>query len=113
MGIANYVQEGDQIDYTPVAAATAGDVIDCGTWVAIWLHDCDAGVMGHPAAQGVFDVNKYSGEAIAFGAKVYWDVATATATGTIGYSEATMGLCVKDAATNDAKVRVLLTPGAA
>lgn len=113
MAVANFVQEGDRIDYTPVGALAAGDVVDLGTFVGIALQPIAAGVQGVLAIRGTFDVNKYTGEAISLGATVYWDVGTTTATGTSGYSEATMGKCVKAAAAGDATVRVTLTPGSA
>lgn len=107
---AVYVQEGDQIDYTPVADVSAGDVIIQGTLIGIALRDITANVMGALAVEGVFDVNKFAGEAIAFGATVYFDVGTHTGTGTLSYSEGVMGLCVRAALAADSVVRVKLIP---
>lgn len=113
MGIADFVCPGDVIDYTPGADLAAGDVVDLGTFVGVALYPMTSGVQGVLAIRGTFDVNKYTGEAISLGATVYWDVGTTTATGTVGYSEATMGKCAKAALADDAKVRVTLTPGSA
>lgn len=108
---AVYVQEGDQVDYTPVSAVSAGDVIIQGSLVGIALRDIPAGVLGALAVEGVFDVNKYANEVISFGDPVYFDNGTHTATGTIAYSEGAMGVAVKAAAASDATVRVKLIPG--
>jgi predicted RecA/RadA family phage recombinase len=110
---AIYVQDGEAIDYTPVADLAAGDVVDLGTFVGITKEPILANKPGALSIVGTFDVLKFTGEAIALGATVYWDVGTGTATGTIGYSEATMGKCIKAAAAGDATVRVFLTPGSA
>jgi predicted RecA/RadA family phage recombinase len=107
---AVYVQEGDQIDYTPVADVSAGDVIIQGTLLGIALRDIPAGAQGALAVEGTFDVNKFANEAIGFGATVYFDVGTHTATGTLSYSEGVMGLCVRAALAGDKVVRVKLIP---
>lgn len=108
--IATYVNEGDSIDYTPGSDVTAGDVIDLGNFVGIATSDIASGVLGSLVVEGVFDVNKYDSEAITLGAPVYWDAGTSTATGTSGYSEAVMGVCVKAADASDATVRVRISP---
>lgn len=113
MAVATHVQEGEQIDYTPVGALAAGDVVDLGTCVGITFKPIEAGELGVLVIEGVFDVAKYTGEAISLWAPVYWDVGTTTATGTVGYSEATIGKCVKEALAGDSTVRVKLIPTAA
>lgn len=108
---AVYVQEGDAVDYTPGSDVAAGDVIDLGTFVGIAKEPITANTTGAVAIVGTFSVLKYSGEAISLGDRVYWDAGTSTATKTIGYSEAIMGVCTKAAASGDATVQVYLTPG--
>jgi predicted RecA/RadA family phage recombinase len=108
--VAIYRQYGNQIAYTPVADVAAGDVVDLGTFVGIAQRAIPADELGALAIEGVFEVNKFTDEAIDLGAPVYWDVGTTTATGTIGYSEAVMGLCVKAALAGDSTVLVKLTP---
>ena len=108
---AVYVQEGDEgLDYTPVGALAAGDVVDLGTCVGVTTHPIDAGALGAIWLDGVFDFLKYADEAIDLWAPVYWDAGTSTATGTVGYSEAVIGICVKAALAGDATVRVKLIP---
>jgi predicted RecA/RadA family phage recombinase len=108
--VATFVQEGFTVDYTPVADVVAGDIVDLGTSVGIALHDIPANTKGALARHGVFDVAKFTGEAIALWAIVYYDAGTNTATGTIAYQEAIMGKCVLAAAAGDATVRVELVP---
>jgi predicted RecA/RadA family phage recombinase len=113
---ALFYQEGDAIDYTPVAAVTAGDVIVTGNTVGIATNDIAANVQGSLTISGVFKVPKATG-AIAKDAKVFWDadgspnVGTASsgaATGT-GMGNTRMGTAIAAAGSSDTYVNVLLT----
>lgn len=110
--VAVYRHYGNQVDYTPVADVAAGDVIDLGSFVGIAQRAIPANTLGALAIEGVFEVNKYTGQAIPYGTRVYWDVGTTTVTSTSAYSEATMGFAVNEAAAGDTTVWVKLTPGA-
>lgn len=107
--MADYVQQGASIDYTPSVAVTAGDVIVQNTLVGVAKLDIDANALGALAVEGVFDFAKDTGSAtaIAAGKKVYWDedneVATETAEG-----NPYVGKTVKAAANADATARVRL-----
>ncbi len=109
MFTARFIHEGDIIDYTPGAAVSAGDVVVQGDLVGITKLDIPANALGHLAVTGVFDVAKAtgSGEAIAAGAKVYWD-ATAKVATTTSTDNTYMGKCVRGAADGDPTVRVRL-----
>jgi predicted RecA/RadA family phage recombinase len=115
MAVAVLLKEGTTIPYTPVAAVSAGDIIDCGTFAAVAIRDIPAGTLGELDAWAgpTYRCNKFVGEAIAFGALVYYDQGTNTATGTVAYSEATFGVCVNanpaGALAGDATVDVKLT----
>lgn len=110
--VAVFVQEGRTFDYTPVADMAAGDVVDCGTWVAIALRDIPANTLGALQSYDspIFDFLKFTGEVIAVFDQVYWDQGTLTCTKTVGYSEARIGYCVAPAAAGDLRVRVKLAP---
>jgi len=108
--VAIYRAEGDRVDYTPVADVAAGDIIDLGTFVGIATSPILANQLGSLAIEGIFEVNKFTGEAIIQGAPVYYDAGTTTATGTIGYSEAVMGKAARAALAGDATVWVKLSP---
>jgi predicted RecA/RadA family phage recombinase len=112
---AVFVQEGNQIDYTPGSAVAAGDVIEVGNRVFVAKTPIEANVLGALATRGVFDVVKVSG-AITAGAGVYWDNDGNPVGGTAGSGAATsvaangkfMGYAIAAAAETDTTVRVLL-----
>jgi predicted RecA/RadA family phage recombinase len=109
MATAQFIHDGNTLDYTPSANVSAGDVVVQGDLVGIAKLDIAAGALGALAVTGVFDVPKASGAgtAIAAGAKVYWNAtnkqATTTATG-----NKYLGKSVRAAADADATVRVRL-----
>ena len=105
--IAKYVYRGDAIDYTPDVDVAAGSVVVIGSIIGITKLDIRAGQLGTLSLVGVFDIVKTAGEAIAKGAKVYWNATakqiTASASGNVYLGEA-----VAAAAANDATARVRL-----
>lgn len=110
-----YESEGDNIDYTPTTAVTAGDVVVLGTIVAIAEVDIAANALGSLATKGVFKVPKITG-AITVGTKLYWDPAGDPVGGTAGTGAATasagtlkvLGVAVLAAASGDGTVNVKL-----
>jgi len=112
MAIATMVQEGDAIDYTPVADMLAGDVVDCGTFIGVALVPIPANVQGAITIEGVFDIAKSTSVAVGFGVSVFWDNTLKLATPT-GPADASIGKCIKAALAADAVVRVKLIPGMA
>ena len=111
MAIAEYVHEGNYIDYTPGSAVTAGDVIVQGDLIGIGMGDIAANTLGALAVTGVFDVPKATGAstAITAGATVYWDVADEEAkTDDESAANNLLGKVVKAAGDKDATVRVRL-----
>lgn len=111
-----YVQDGENIDYTPVSAVSVGDVVVLGTIPLIAPRDIAAGALGALATEGVFDVVKVTG-AITAGDAIYWNATgdpvggtagTGAATGTAG-SNNLMGVAVASALSADTTVRVKLT----
>ena len=106
---AVFVQgDGESVSYTPVTDLAAGDVVDLGMSVGITVRPIPANELGNLMVGGTWDFLKFAGESIVQWAPVYWDAGTKTATGTVGYSEAVMGICVRAAASGDATVRVKL-----
>jgi len=94
-----FIQRGGSIDYTPVAAVSAGDVVVQGDLVGVAKLDIAAGKLGALAVTGVFDFPKAttSASAITAGAKLYWDASgevvttTADSNKTVGYAIAAAG----------------------
>ena len=120
MPTAVFVQEGNQIDYTPSADVAAGDVIVLGDLVGVAKQPIAANTPGALAVDGVFDFPKATGAgtAITAGAKVYWDdvdqqaseEGDESASGSDSLEgTALLGKSVKDATDDDATVRVRLS----
>jgi len=105
MATANFIHDGNSIDYTP-----AGDVVIQNDLVGIAKQPIAAGVPGALAVVGVFEVPKPTGAgtAIAVGAKVYWDATNSQATGT-ATGNTYMGKAIAAAGDDDATVRVRLS----
>lgn len=99
---AQFKQESGTVDYTPVSAVVAGQVVVQANLVGIAKTAIAAGELGALAVSGIFDVAQ-AAEIITAGSPVYWDAdgnpvggvagtgaATATATGNtfMGFAEA-------------------------
>jgi len=109
--MAQFIHDGNNIDYIPGADVSAGDVIVQGDLIGIAKLDIAANFLGALAVTGVFDVPKTAGvgEAIAAGAKVYWDVADGVAkTDDEAGANKYLGKTVAAAGDDDETVRVRL-----
>lgn len=69
---AVFKQRGESIDYTPVSAVSAGQVVVLDGWCGVAKYDIAAGKLGALWMSGLFDVVKVTG-AINAGAALYWD----------------------------------------
>lgn len=71
---AKFVQNGDTIDYTPVAAVAAGALVDLGFAVGVAKLPIAAGALGALALVGVYDLDITApGETKAVGTALYVD----------------------------------------
>jgi len=112
MATARFIHDGKSIDYTPGADVSAGDVIVLADLIGIAKLNIAAGTLGALAVSGVFDLPKTAGvgEAIAAGAKVYWDVADGVAkTDDEAGANKLLGKTVAAAGDDDTIVRVRLS----
>ena len=90
MAQAQYIQEGQAIDYTPSAAVDAGDVVVIGNKiVGIAKLDIAASALGALALEGVFDIVRADTIAFTAGDAVYWDADGDPDGGTAGTGAAT------------------------
>lgn len=107
--MANYNSKGDAIQYTPTSAVTAGDVIVLGSLVGVATEDIAANALGSLVVEGVFEFPKAvtSADAIAVGAKVYWDDSGEVVTTTAG-SLKVAGYTIEAAAASTATILVKL-----
>jgi len=111
MATAQFIHNGDSIDYTPGAAVAAGDVVVQGDLIAIAKLDIAVGQRGALATVGVFDVPKATGGGtdIAAGAKLWWNASDSRVEKVVGDpARPYLGKAVRAAATTDATVRVRL-----
>ena len=105
--MADFIQDGASIDYTPGADVAAGDVIVQGDLVGVARGPIKSGQLGALAVEGVFDFTKNTGVAYTAGQLLYWDdtnnVVTDTATG-----NKQIGKAIRAAASGDTTARVRL-----
>lgn len=109
---AQFVQDGDAIDYTPGADVAAGVVVVLGDLVGVTKRDIKANALGTLSVTGVFDVAKQAGAGVTFavGTKVYWnDTTNVAVTADGGGTHKLLGKAVLAAADVDATVRVRLS----
>jgi len=110
-----YIKAGAVVDYTPVAAVVAGQVVVQGNLVGIALNPIAASTLGALAVSGIFDVDQ-NAEIIVAGDAVYWDANGSSVGGTAlaGAATATasgntfMGFCATLTAADTEKVRIRL-----
>jgi predicted RecA/RadA family phage recombinase len=106
---ARYIADFDTIDYTPVSAVSAGQVIVIGDLIAVAKLDIAAGRLGALHLTGVYDFPKVTtgGSAIPVGTTVYWNSDTSNAQAASStYKQ--LGKVVQAAADGDSTVRVVL-----
>ena len=111
---AQFIQEGQSIDYTPSAAVAAGQVVVQGSMIGVAKTPIAASVLGALAVRGIFDVVK-ANEQQALGAALYWDADGNPYNGTAGTGCATttsggntfIGFAQAAAEATDETVRVL------
>lgn len=109
---AQFVHQGDLIDYTPASAVSAGDVVVQGELVGVANIDIPANTLGALAVTGVIDFPKASGGGVTFSAGdfAYWDDTNDLAVATDGAgANKLIGKAVLDAADADASVRVRMS----
>src|SRR5262245_35175062 len=106
---AVFVHDGECIDYTPVAAVAAGDVVVQGDLIGVAKQPIAANTPGALAVTGVFDFTKLAALVLAVGALIYWDDAANVATN-VSAGNKLLGKVVRAAAAADPTVRARLSP---
>ena len=113
---ARYIQDGDEVDYTPTADTPAGTVVAQADLIGVTKKPIEANTLGAIAVEGVYDFPKAAGagSGIAAGKTVYWDPVNSVATtaandgGTPPTAYTMIGKVVAAAEDADATVRVRL-----
>lgn len=108
--IAQYIQDGRYVDYTPSGDVAAGAVVVQGDLVGVAVRPIAANTQGALAVQGIFEMPKASGgsTALAFGTTVYWDAGNSRVT-TTSSGNKLAGKVARAAVDADTTVRVRLT----
>lgn len=112
------VANGDALDYTPVAAKVAGDMIAIGSRAFPTVVNLAANELGAVMTEGLFDVPKATG-ALNAGDAIYWDASGTPNVGDASSGAATatsagnkfVGYATADAGSGDKYVRVRLADG--
>lgn len=107
--MANYIQDGKSIDYTPGSAVAAGDVVVQGDLVGVAVADIAANALGALQIEGVFSFakNTNSTDIYTVGQKLYWN-ASSEVVSTSSSGNKYLGKVVKAAAAADTTVNVKL-----
>ena len=105
--MAQFVQEGDSLDYTPGSDVAAGTVVVQNDLIGVAVRPIPANTLGSLVVEGVVDFPKSTagGSAIAAGITVYWNAGAQQATATAGGNKL-LGKVVRAAADADTTVRV-------
>jgi len=109
MAQADFVHDGEAIDYTPGSDVAAGQVVVQGDLVGVAKRDIPANKPGALSVEGVFDVAKQPGLPFAAGDLVFWDAANLYAVAT-STGNKLLGKAVRAALDSAATVRARLTP---
>lgn len=103
---AVFVNNGNQIDYTPGSAVAAGDVIVMGAICFVAKNPIAANALGSLATRGIFRVTKAAPLEITAGDALYWNASSKHLTKTS--TDVYFGVAVADAASADTTVLVML-----
>jgi len=103
--MADYVQKGDVLDYTPGSAVAAGEVVVIGTLVAVAPRPIAANALGSLAVDGVFALPCDTGATGAQGSAINWYATSGVAHASTGIAA---GKLAKARAAADTSVHVIL-----
>lgn len=104
----NYVQRGENLTLTAPYAVASGGGFLVGSIFAVASAAAANGATVVGVTEGVFDLDKATGEAWTVGQKIYWDN-TAKKTTTTSTSNTLIGVATKAAATGATTGNVKLT----
>lgn len=103
--MASYVQDGDLLDYTPVSAVAAGEVVVIGSLVAVAPRPIAANALGALAIDGVWEMPCATGATGAQGSAINWYATSGVAHASTGVAA---GKLAKARLAADTTVHVVL-----
>lgn len=111
MPAAQFIHDGDAIDYTPEADTPAGTVVVIDMLIGVTKHDLKAGERGAIAVTGVFDFPKPTGADTGSGAgiNVYWHEGDQNAKKAATGGGKLLGKSIREATDDDPSFRVRLS----
>lgn len=107
----NYIQDGNVMDFTPVAACAAGDVVQLpGGLAGLCSSAMVASQKGSVMVSGIVEIAKKANIALLAGGDVYWDVSASVANfkPDSGTTDFYVGTVAEDAAAAATTVKVRL-----
>lgn len=108
--MADFIQEGASIDYTPGSDVAAGDVVVLNDLIGVAKLPIKSGHLGALAVEGVFAFPKPIGLTVGLGESMYWDTVEELAeTWNSSGVHVFLGKAVQAAASNDATVQVRMS----
>lgn len=105
MSVADYVQDGDVLDYTPAADVAAGAVVVIGSLVGVAPRPIAANAVGALAIDGVYSLPCATGATGAQGSAISWYATSGIAHASTGTAA---GKLAKARAAGDSTVHVIL-----
>ena len=105
--MANYVNRGETVEYTPSAAVKRGDVINLGGCFGVAFDDIAADATGIVNITGRYTMPAATGTAITAGAQLYWDATNKCVT-TTSTSNTKIGIAANAMGSGGASVDVIL-----
>ena len=109
MAIADKINEGNYIDYTPGSAVAQGSVVVQVDLVCVAELAIAANALGALSTRGIYNIDKLSTDVVSFGTTLYWDTTNNRAT-TTAASWKVFGKAVAAAGNGTTKVRAILNP---
>jgi len=103
--MADYVQKGDVLDYTPAADVAVGAVVVLGSLVGVAPRPIAANALGAVAVEGVYALPCATGATGAQGSAINWYATSGVADATTGTAA---GKLAKARAAADTTVHVIL-----
>ena len=103
---AQFLHDGNAIDYTPLEAVVAGDIVTRGGLVGVARQNIESGTQGALWLTGVYKIAK-GAEKFVTGESVFWDAAASQATHTLTNNQY-LGKAVAYAGETDETVAVRL-----
>jgi predicted RecA/RadA family phage recombinase len=103
--MADKVQKGDVLDYTPASAVAAGEVVVLGVLVGVAPRPIAANALGSVAVEGVYALPVATGATGAQGSAINWYATSGVAHATTGIAA---GKLAKARLVGDTTVDVIL-----